>query len=317
MRKFVFALLLAIVSTVSFAQTTITKNDLPQIGQFYLRDTMTDLNPNWQTADFDKINNTSPISFDFSWLNGGNFDTVLFYNPDTTEFKDSFPNADLAMRQDFDFMMELRDSGLYVQGMSLQGQIAKFDSALKYLPTPLTLGTSYYSKGSTELNIGFAQIYIDYERNLEAIKQGSANMPNDSTYDVLVLDIKNDLSFIVVAGTDTVSTFSEVENVYEFYSPKFGYPLIRGKYDTVTTKVFEAQFIDLTTPTAINKNYQTLDLKAFPNPSQNGVFQLNASKKIEQLYIFDGAGKLVKSLNPNAQSVSVTGLNSGVYQVLV
>jgi hypothetical protein len=314
MKKPILTLFALLACITVFSQVTIEKENLPKVGDSYLRDTMFKESGKWNNAEFMKLNDASPVAFDFSWLAGGNFDTVLFYNPDTSAFSDSFPDADIAMRQDLDFMMEVRDTGLFVQGMNLQGQIAKFDTALQYLPTPLGLGTSYFSKGSTILDIGFAKIYIDYERSLNALNSGTAKMPNDSVYDVLVLDIENILSFIVVAGTDTLSTFNEKENVYEFYSPDFGYPIIRGIYSA--NGVEEAQFLDLSVPTNAKQLTFDFEFNVYPNPS-NGEFVINSSAPIEQVYIYDNSGRMVFSQVSQGNELKLSGFQSGVYHVLI
>ena len=314
MKKPILTLLITFVCSSVFSQVTIEKEDLPEIGESYLRDTMFNNNASWNASEFLKVNDANPVTFDFSWLTGGNFDTVLFYNPDTSSFSDSFPDADIAMRQDLDFMMELRDSGLFVQGMNLQGQIVKFDTALQYLPTPLSLGTSYYSKGSTVLDIGFAKIFVDYERNLNAINSGTTKMPNDSVYDILVLDIENILSFIVVAGSDTISTFNEREIVYEFYSPQFGYPIIRGIYSA--NGVEEAQFVDLTTPTSVKSELTERSVDVYPNPS-NGDFAISSSDYIDHLFVYDNTGKMVFEKVNVGNELKVAGLESGIYHLLI
>ncbi|MFY0672108.1 MAG: T9SS type A sorting domain-containing protein [Bacteroidia bacterium] len=314
MKKSTLSLLALLVGFVSFAQVTIEKENLPEIGESYLRDTMFKESNNWDDSEFIKVADANPVTFDFSWLTGGNFDTVLFYNPDTSEFSTSFPDADIAMQQDLDFLMEIRDTGLFVQGMSIQGQVAKFDTALQYLPTPLSLGTSYYSKGSTVLSLGFAQIYVDYERSLNAINSGNAKMPNDSVYDVLILDIENNLSFIVVTGTDTVSTFNEKETVYEFYAPEFGYPIIRGIYDA--NGVQEAQFLDLSISTGLGEMLNAKNVDVFPNPS-NGNFIISSTINVEQVYLFDASGKMVFQRAKTGNEVKVDGLVKGIYHLLI
>ncbi|MBI1184396.1 T9SS type A sorting domain-containing protein [bacterium] len=307
-----------LLSTQLMAQLVLESKDLPKVGQFYAIDSNTVFNGGTTHFDeFDKISTAGPIAVDMKWLTGTRMDTIQFFDPQNTDLKSSFPDANLLMKKEFDFVFEKSDSGLYIQGMSLKGQVAKFDTALKYLPTPLTLGDSFNSVGSSQINFGTLVVNFNFVRKCKVVNFGSVTMPNDSSFEILYFDVYNYLEFVVLNGSDTMSSFADEEYVYELYSPEFGFPLVRGRKNIDKNKVQHAEFINLDITSAIKpQEMAAAEITMYPNPSR-GLVTISANEAVKSVRIFDLSGKELLYEQVNNSQVVLNHLEAGVYVVAI
>lgn len=322
MRKTILAASLLFCSLATNAQISIESSDLPSFGDNYLRIT--------QTIDSSINVNKASIntSWDFSWLqnSGGSLDTIKFGDPANDQYGDSIPKANLVQyTEDLTFYIDKNSQGFNVVGVVIDEYKAllpfvRLDSAVNFLPTPFTYLDSFTSNGeySTKLvDSSFFRIetdlFIRIDREVKVINYGELKMPNDSLYEVIMVDAYQTRYDSTVIETDNrIDTQVNLieEHYYEFYAKDFGVPLVQALYVEGTDSIAEISFLDLealfTSQPALSQN----SLSVFPNPCFGKTIEL--SKAASSIKVFDMQGKLLLT-ELNSKAVNISGLNKGQY----
>lgn len=308
---YLLALVFAFGLNQTFAQITITSADLPEVGDVYKRDSVSYKRVT-NSVFSDVFSDANGNLWDASWLKGNGLDTIKFSSPTGTVYQDSFPSANLVMAWDFDFIIDKNSSGLNVLGLGVESEVRSFDSSVNYTPVPLNFGDKSLSKGKASFPFLSYQVSVELERSIEAVKYGSVKMPNDSVYEVLVVEAFTDFSNLIILGADTISNNQELEHTLEFYAKEFGFPLVRVVLDNTTNQPDFIEFINTNTPTSIQIKSLNADLSIYPNPS-SGSIQLLTSGIYGKIELYEMSGKLLTTEVINGQNIKIEGLEKGTY----
>mgnify|MGYP003878414679 FL=1 len=256
---------------------------------------------------------------------------VHFSDPALNANKDSLGNANIIQHDEFDFFCEKRDSGYYVLGLLTDPEtlpaddpFETFDTAINFMPVPLTLNDKINTGGKVRLTLEdqfiSINLWIELLREMDVVNYGSVKMPDNMTYNVIVVDLfeqREDSTKTIFNGDTTYSSNVTREYYYEFYAKEYGMPLLRAQRDSVTDTIISIDFIDLNANPVGFRAPREYSLEVFPNPS-NGDFTVKLPSESRKLVVVNAVGQVVEQ-NPvsGEGQYLINGLRDGVYFVQI
>lgn len=321
------ALFTLLLASNGFAQITLKKGDLPKVGDTLYRNVSTVL-----MSSFNPGQSSQNATWDASWVKGGEQTMIHFADPALHQYADSMGDANIIQHDEFDFFCEKTDSGYFVMGLLTDPNtlpadepVERFDTSINFLPIPLTLNDDIVTGGKVSLSLTDPNItlnlWLDITRDMEVVNYGTLKMDNDSTYDVIMIDlleVREDSTVTIFNGDTTRNANIDSVYYYEFYAKRFGMPLIRAERDPVNDTILAIEYLQLDRVIVGKKEIAAKTLRVYPNPANDAAWlQLpEGSKRVEVLNLM---GQVVKEdvLDHDAGLYKLSGLTKGVYLVSV
>jgi hypothetical protein len=175
--------------------------------------------------------------------------------------------------------------------------------------TPIASGdwaiNVFFNEGGTANGAGMIQ-----DDSNPGVEIGTFTFPNDAWFDV---------SHVINLGTDSIFMSINGTNVYSgpFYGGNF-----LGGMNIYSIDAMNAFYIDDVNfsvgSVGINNIDELIELTVYPNPV-NGVLNISAKENITNVTIYDMVGKVVKNIDFNALTLTVStdDLPSGTYAVKI
>lgn len=326
MRCFLLLVAMAITSQ-GFSQITFTKADLPKVNDTLYRNTSSVLK-----SSFNPGASPQNTTWDLSWLTGSSQAMVHFSDPALHPEASSLGNANIIQHDEFDFFCEKTDSGYFAMGLltdpttlPADEPVESFDSAINFLPIPLNLNDKVTTGGEVRLTLTdpfiTLKLWIELTREIDVVNYGKLKMDNDSTYDVLVVDMfetRKDTTTTIFNNDTNVSNSVVEAYYYEFYSKRFGLPLVRAERDPVTDTIIRIEYLELDRTMVSTADRLPQSLRVFPNPSE-GTTWVELPSGGQRIEVLNMMGQTVKvdNIGKDANLYQVDGLSEGVYIVSV
>lgn len=325
--RFLLLLIASALVTTGFSQITLTKADMPKVDDTLFRNTSSLLDPS-----FDPGQSAQNATWDLSWLEGGSQVMIYFSDPALHPEAASLGNANIIQHDEFDFFCERTDTGYFAMGVLTDPNtlpsdepVESFDTSINFLPVPLTLNDKVTSGGEarvtlTDPNI-ILNVRIELIREMNVVNYGKLTMDNDSTYDVIMIDLfetRKD-STMTVFGGDTIRNDNVTEGYfYEFYSKRFGFPLVRAERDPVSDTIINIEYLELDRLTVGTEDKLPESLRIFPNPSE-GSSWVQLPQGAEHIEVRNVMGQVVQTdqVVAGAGLYQINDLSKGVYIVSV
>ena len=231
MQKSILILFFLFISNSLFSQITVTDSDLMIVGDEFYQG----------KDDSPSIILGSPggnKTWNFSFLNAIDQDTISIVSPSVTPYASSYPNADLCMVEQEDgwggpttnyTYMTKNSSGIYVLG---ENDVVLPTSSM-FVPFPLTFGSTYVDgptaaddeiyygwqldwyfpdtlaplfTGGTCHTIDSALVSAVITNNFDVDAWGTATMPDGNDYDALRVLVEQDYSYTIqIYCSDTLT----------------------------------------------------------------------------------------------------------------
>lgn len=239
--KAYFTLGLLLTSLVSFGQITLTYYDLPNRGENYLSQSISNL----ERTDFpDEVfeASTEAMTWDLSGITGTeNEDTVRFLWVEGTPYENDFPESNMV---DFDpengnqyTYFEKNQEGFFMSGYGtgLESDLGAFEITPEFRPAspllkiPATMGdkVAEVSRASVDF-LTFGEMNIKNDMSYEIDGFGTLKVPSGVEYEVIRIKRETNTELItkISFGGDgfTDTTYTE-EETYEFYASGYGQPI--------------------------------------------------------------------------------------------
>ena len=347
MKRILLSILLSISCIFLFAQITVTHMDLMYAGDEYYE--KTDANPPiiLGTPGGNK-------TWNFSFLNALDLDTVKIISPVGTPFESSYPNANICMIEGGSFTyLDKNSSGVYILGQS--------DTVLSnpsmFMPLPLTYGATHVdgpvSAGDDEIYFGWqldwyfpdtlaplytmgmahtidsALVSATITNNFEVDAWGTATMPGGIDYDALRVMVESDYTYsISIYCSDTLTGTgsgwypaggdTDIGNVMFFMSddPSIRFPLVSLEMDSIYVE--SATFNVGSSLSSVN-TIESNSFNVYPIPaSYNVTIETMVSSTDNSYELYDISGALVDkaSFNQSTQ-VNLSKIAKGTYVLKV
>ena len=331
MKKNLLLIVLLSLSMVTFAQITITNNDIANTGRTFLMAN--------DTVNFSSIVPGDPgvnLTWDFTGVNASYNDTINIVEPGTTPFADNFPNAN------YSYYVSLADSTLLYSYMVRSDD--KFTSK----------GAAYESSevGTIITNINPEEIILDFPVNyldnyseaysyffvIESPMPGadSIKVKTDitkettvdawgsitttlGTYDALrqhITDVQTDSTFMLLAGTWMFVSATEVtSSTYDWWTnnSSIGTMLFSIDVDDAGNTLGVSFYNGTAVGLDENKNIES---KVFPNPVTDLLNIDFAEVVTGSVSIINQMGQVIlrKELtSQNNAQINMANLTNGVY----
>lgn len=196
-----------------------------------------------------------------------------------------------------------------------------------------SLGTVYDITGPCKWDYGEWKIEL---RMASDVVSGDHDAP--AVTDVIAVNstsIKVTFSEIPEESAATNIANYSLNNGISVSNASVGFPLnnIILTVDEMTAGTYELTVSNIEdgagnvmTPQTISFSYgvgidkaNALDYNIYPNPTQNGTIQVQASIQIKQVTIYDALGRKIQSISPNTESnhLTISNLSKGVYFVKI
>lgn len=308
-----------LTAIVVCAQPTITDVNMPQVGDMPTRGICSDV-PNPSTLNAQTGAN---YAWDFSGLN--EVSTATF---DFIEAADSFWPADfsgsthcgIAPDEDAYTFYSISNAALETDGYRVivaPGDTVEQDYTDSEII--LNLPATFNSSGTDNFSgPGFAastNITADGTLSYTCDGYGTLQLPNSSYQNVLRYHANRSETLYVSgfpAGTVTKEQWIWVSSDYRFWLLLM--ETISDPINGQSTTVWYQKTPIAVNPTSI-ADVAFEDFTVYPNPVEaNGVLQLSRALNAEEsLQLFDTQGRMVKNANTSTTSVSLDGVDAGIY----
>lgn len=319
MKKLYTISLMLLSSVALIAQPTITELNMPQLGDMPTRGICSDI-PNESTLNAETGAN---YSWDFSGLTEVSTATFNFFDPATSYWPTEFANSTLGglePNEDAYTFYSVSNASLETDGYRIivgPGDTVEQD----YTDSEIILGlpATYNSSGTDNFSgPGFAAstaITSAGTLTYSCDGYGTLQLPNGTYQNVLRYHADRTETISVggfPGGTVTKEQWIWVSSDYRFWlllMENISDP-INGQSSTVWYQK---------TPIAVNPtgiaDVAEEDFMVYPNPvAANGTLQLSrAMDADESIQLFDTQGRMVESINASTSSVSLDGMNAGIY----
>lgn len=326
--SYTLALCLLFLGVGAQAQITIEAKDVVNKYQEYYLAYGDD-----STYTFDATKGTKDATWDFSNLVSKveNIDTMIFDIPERSEFKDSFPQANLMVLQDslIYIFMKRDETGLQWEGLVFgegdSAQIIPFKDPLQQLKVPMTNGSTFSDEGTFGFTTEFGEppftISITSEqvqtRSYTVDGYGSIDMPGDRSFDGLRLKvIEKDSSVTKISGQAPQIEVS-YSYYYEFWAKEYGIAMVRLEVDSADhSKAVDVEFLDLDkTIVGISQSTKAdAGLAIYPNPAAD-LINISHNGNAVSISLFDVSGREVISQSGALKTMDVSSLKPGVYNL--
>lgn len=228
MKNAVLLFVLLSCTTLGWGQTVFSANDLPQIGDTLYFAIDNDFSiPNLQETGTD-------LSWDFTKLYPSDLALNVYLDPVQTPFTNDFPDANIALRIDFDqpsySYFTQNDSLIDILGLSVNiedlggEQLLKFSNPQLFTTIPTSLGTSFRDTSVAEAEV-FGQLIFKTTTFSEVTTDGSGEIKlpggNYSALRQQVITERRDSLFTVVFGQRFLfESTSETDTIFLWISPE-------------------------------------------------------------------------------------------------
>lgn len=328
-------LFIAILSTgiISKAQITITYNDMPGNGDFFVQAVSDVIDTSLSAGDAGE-----DIFWDFSQLTFNQIDSVIFYDPILSPYYSDFPEANLCMSSsdiNYGYIVGNNDEFTIVGIVAVMGDTMKIHTQMRKFLFPLTYqiefaDTNQFLDSTMFFGQEYNGVYVD-SINMVVTNEsynlvdgwGILKTPLDSAEVLRIQTLSIEKSEIQAHVLDTIYGFpidywmpvqSTVDTSYEYawIANGVGYPLMEMtvENDTVVQTKFKYDplLVGCEKITDIKNN-----VNIYPNPS-NGEINLASDIEMSKIMIYSIDGKLIteKQINNNRYKFN-NNLNSGTY----
>ena len=334
MKKIQIILLLCVfLGTTTFAQITLTLNNMPKAGMttFGAYDDSTNL----ETARLGNAGVNQTWDFSNTLPTSASLVTAAYMNVGDTPYAADFPTANLAENinlggVDYGFFYTLSDQNAYANlGYKVgNGYFEKYDRPDKVFVFPFsylsTFDQSYSSAGYLDARTTIASTF---RQHVEADAWGTVKTNLGMFPCLRVKRIQFDTSRISNYGTST-----QKDTIFEWWTaqhrdPVFTYALSTVKQPNGSIQIFKSTTMLTRQLTAVNEPKAENNIhSAFPNPT-NGLTTLLFDMKtaaIVDFLTYSLDGKLVAAERGvfcpegrNTQSLNLSSMQSGIYTTVL
>ncbi|PLX15784.1 MAG: hypothetical protein C0599_16190 [Salinivirgaceae bacterium] len=195
------------------------------------------------------------------------------------------------------------------------------------------LGVSYDVMGPCKWDYGEWKIELRMENDVQS---GDHTAPSISEVSALsATSVKISFSEILKEETATNAANYTINNGINVNTASVGFPLnniilnvdemTAGTYE-LTVQNVEDEAGNAIDPTTISFSYgvgidqaSALEYSIFPNPSQSGNVQIQASTAMKEVNVFDAMGRKVQTINPEVATdqLKVNNLSKGIYFIQI
>ncbi len=332
MKKQLLSFILLSLAITSFAQITVTNNDIAPAGTtIYLANDTTflgDIIPGEPGAN---------KTWDFTNVQSNTIDTINFILPSATPFGDAFPDANFAFSShdneigDIYAYMVRSDDKFSTIGYAINTE--EFGFAYNHvepediiLDFPVAYQNTYNELVTSDMVIASPIPGYDSIRTKTTIVKetiidawGSITIPS-GTYNSLrqcVNEDETDSTFMMVSGVWIfIDTYEEASTTYSWWTNdvNIGFTLFSLDVDPDTEDVYGISFFN-GSHVGLNET-NIVETKVFPNPASN-LLNFEFDKIITgELVLMNQLGQIVTKKHINGQSniqVNISNLPTGVY----
>ncbi|HBF87217.1 MAG TPA: hypothetical protein DDX39_01145 [Bacteroidales bacterium] len=322
---------------IAKSQITITSNDMPLSGDFFVQAVSNVIDTSLSVGD-----SGENILWDYSNLPFTTIDSVIFYDPLLSPYYGTFPEANLCMSSSdisYGYIVSDVDAFTIVGVVTVLGDTLKIHTSMRKFIFPLNYltvfddsnllidSTAFYGQEYSGFYVDSVRMIVSNEAYNTVDGWGVLKTPLDSA-EVLRMETMNlDITEIKAHVLDTtwigpipipidywmdVQTTVDTSFEYSWIANDTGYPLLEMTVENDT--VIETKYkYDPLLLVACKEIKLENHVKVFPNPS-NGEIQLMSDVDISKIIIYSIEGRFVNEISINSKNFKLNiQLANGTY----
>lgn len=321
----------------------ISHNDLAQPGYlvYVVKDTLVEKSIVQQIL----YNTGCAQTWDFSFINTHETDTMEFIDASHTLHQNYFPEASVCLvkkGKDNDFYIKNNNTGLYLEGnvsnvFSSSATILQRNPPLQIVRYPFTYLDTLSSTSITSETAYYGKyvknaVDSDFVDSVRIISTTTLSSMVDA-YGVLIVpsgefyalrqnssmwSIKDIYEYIQGKGWTLYENQYDTTYYFKWWAKNAQYPIVECGYIPHNSRIYGLKYSSfrLLEGSGINE-WNTSGIKLFPNPVTSAIQFINMPEEVSSIEIIDCMGKKIiqENINPMGQGISISmkQFKNGVY----